>query len=174
MDFNAKFKLEESEEFKIKFVLNFNPSKLSELENDIFPDVENLATTVDIANALKGYATQLDVMKAIASIPKFSKSVVTELPEVGEKMVLYLVPKEGADDDIYNEYIWIDETGRFEFIGSTAVDLTGYAKLTDIPDVSNFALKSEVPKLQLITEAEYEALLIKDSNTLYCIEEENA
>jgi hypothetical protein len=70
-------------------------------------------------------------MQAIASIPQFKLSIVEALPTTGEKMTLYFVPKEGADNDIYNEYVWIEQTSSYEFLGSTAVDLTDYVKNTD-------------------------------------------
>lgn len=55
--------------------------------------------------------------------------VVTELPEVGEANVVYLLPDtEGQDDNVYIEYIYVD--GKYEQIGKykANVDLTGYAK----------------------------------------------
>lgn len=99
------------------------PTKSSELENDT------------------NYTTQTDVLALIASIPQFKLSIVETLPEVGEKMILYFVPKEGTENDIYNEYIWIEETSKFEFLGSTAVDLTDYVKKEEI---ANVATKDEV------------------------------
>lgn len=89
------------------------PTLVSELEND------------------SNFATQLQVMQAIASIPQFKLSIVNELPMIGEKMTLYFLPKEGADNDIYNEYVWIEQTGSYEFLGSTAVDLTDYVTKTE-------------------------------------------
>lgn len=89
------------------------PTLVSQLQND------------------SNYATQTDVLQAIASIPQFNLAIVETLPETGNKMTLYFVPKEGADNDVYNEYVWIEQTGTFEFLGSTAVDLTDYVKRTD-------------------------------------------
>lgn len=80
---------------------------------------------------LLGYATPNDIMQAIASIPQFNLSIVEELPLAGEKMTLYLVPKEGTNNDVYDEYIWIEQTESFEHLGTTAVDLTDYVKNTD-------------------------------------------
>lgn len=94
------------------------PTLVSELEND------------------SNYATQTQVLQAIASIPQFKLSIVNELPLTGEKMTLYFVPKEGADNDIYNEYVWIEQTSSYEFLGSTAVDLTDYVKKTDYANSS--------------------------------------
>ena len=78
-----------------------------------------------------GFATPTEIMQAIASIPQFSLSIVDELPLAGEKMTLYLVPKEGTNNDVYDEYIWIEQTSSFEHLGTTAVDLTDYVKNTD-------------------------------------------
>ena len=78
-----------------------------------------------------GYADSTDIMTAIASIPQFSLSIVDELPLAGEKMTLYLVPKEGTNNDVYDEYIWIEQTSSFEHLGTTAVDLADYVKKTD-------------------------------------------
>ena len=78
-----------------------------------------------------GYAEPIDIIQAIASIPQFSLSIVEALPETGEKMTLYLVSKGTESPDVYDEYIWIEETSTFEFLGTTAVDLTDYVKNTD-------------------------------------------
>ena len=83
------------------------------------------------AKAWLGYADNTDIMQAIASIPQFKLSIVDELPLAGEKMTLYLVPKEGTNNDVYDEYIWIEQTSSFEHLGTTAVDLTDYVKNTD-------------------------------------------
>lgn len=56
--------------------------------------------------------------------------VVDQLPETGEKGTLYLVKKDGAAPDIHDEYVWIAATHTFELIGTTQVDLSGYAKKT--------------------------------------------
>ena len=78
------------------------------------------------------YQTESDVASMIASIPQFKLSIVNALPSSGQKMVLYLVPKTSASgDDIYDEYIWIEQTSSFEHLGSTAVDLSDYYTKTE-------------------------------------------
>ena len=74
--------------------------------------------------------TKVQVLQtAIDSLVGFTASVVEELPPSGEEGVMYLVLTEdgGVEQDIYNEYIWVDN--KFEKIGNTAVevDLSGYA-----------------------------------------------
>lgn len=61
----------------------------------------------------------------------FDVIVVQELPESGEKGIIYLVPKDGSAPDTYDEYVWVTTTSTFELIGTTQVDLTGYVKNTD-------------------------------------------
>lgn len=161
-----------------------------------------------------GYATPTDIMQAIASIPQFKLSIINELPLAGEKMTLYLVPKEGTNNDVYDEYIWIEQTASFEHLGTTAVDLTDYVKKTDYAGdqagvikvssiygvrvssynngyISGFTMPLEkltneqiiiskgsldnvltqYSKTVSITQADYDSLETKDSNTLYLIEE---
>lgn len=53
-----------------------------------------------------------------------STQVVTELPEVGQPNVIYLVPKQTAgDNDVFDEYIYVNDD--WELIGSTAIDISG-------------------------------------------------
>lgn len=111
-----------------------------------YNDLDNKPTINDIelignktASDL-GLATPTDIMQAIASIPQFSISIVDELPLAGEKMVLYLVSKGGESPDVYDEYIWIEQTSTFEFLGTTAVDLTDYVKNTDYATDGNIGV----------------------------------
>ena len=69
------------------------------------------------------------IQGALDSLVGFEAKIVEELPPTGEDGVMYLVLSEdgGVEQDIYNEYIYVD--GKFEKIGNTAVevDLSGYA-----------------------------------------------
>ena len=100
------------------------PTKTSELTND------------------SDYATMEDVNRAIELIPKFKIAVVTSLPAVGEERTIYLVPKDSEEPDVHDEYLWVNN--RFELIGTTAIDLSEYAKKSEIPDVSGLATKTYV------------------------------
>lgn len=116
---------------------------------------EGLATKQNVGD----YPTRLEVNQLIASLPKF-KVVVGTRPETGEDMTIYLEPKEGTDNDIYNEYLWVNNA--YELLGTTAVDLTDYLTASKL-GVANIS--------KPMTEAEYEALT-PDENTLYLIKEE--
>lgn len=86
-----------------------------------------------------GYQTASDVQSAIADavgdITSFQFQIVEELPGTGENGVIYLVSNDGAGENIYNEYIW---TGtRYEKIGTTDVDLSGYWSKTELVAIQN-------------------------------------
>lgn len=52
------------------------------------------------------------------------------IPESGEEGVIYLVPGEKTESNIYNEYLFIN--GIPELIGNTQVPLSEYAKIGDV------------------------------------------
>lgn len=88
-------------------------------------DVENIAGELD------DKISKVEAEHLIAQIQQFKHQKVDELPEVGNESVLYLVPTE---DGIYEEYIWIEDEQKYEDIGSTAIDLSGYMETSKIYD----------------------------------------
>lgn len=81
---------------------------------------EEYITEEELASS--DYATKQYVMEQINHIEHFSREVVEALPVTGKSNVIYLVPKEKTNGDVYNEYIW---TGAdYELIGTTSPDLT--------------------------------------------------
>lgn len=96
-------------------------------------DIESLITA-------HGYQTAADVTDAIddalADITGIEFEIVSELPQTGEKGVIYLV----GSSSPYDEYIWVEPTGgtaHFEQIGSTDVDLTGYVQSSEMHALTN-------------------------------------
>lgn len=89
------------------------PTKLSQLTND------------------KTFKTEAEIQSMIEKASSLKKEVVTSLPTTGKDDVIYLVKdSDGKDNNNYLEYLWLN--GKYELIGSTQVDLSGYAQLTDI------------------------------------------
>lgn len=83
------------------------PTKLSQLEND------------------KTFKTESEIQQMIEKASSLKKEVVTSLPTTGKDDVIYLVKDEkGKDNNNYLEYLWLN--GKYELIGSTQVDLSGY------------------------------------------------
>lgn len=101
--------------------------------------VNGTALTPDSSKAvnvdLSAYAKSDDVTKEIASavsgVTQIDYSVVEALPSTGKKGVIYLVANSGSGNNIYDEYIYINS--KFEKLGSREMDLSSYAKKTDIP-----------------------------------------
>lgn len=84
-----------------------------------------IATTAFVTNA---------IATAVASISTLSFEVVSTLPESGKAATIYLKSKTGTTNDIYDEYIWVNK--KWELIGSTSVDLTGYMKEVDLVELT--------------------------------------
>ena len=81
------------------------------------------------------------IREAIGSITGIDFQIVQTLPASGTKGVIYLVPNSGTNPNSYDEYIWITPsggTGRFEKIGTTDVDLSGYLQ------ISSFITNAEI------------------------------
>lgn len=99
----------------------------------------NGKTTLAAVQAL-GYQTASDVSTAINSalsgITGITFSIVQALPQTGEAGVIYLIAKTTAGtNDAYDEYIWVNN--GFEYLGTTAVDLSGYVQTSDLVAITN-------------------------------------
>lgn len=98
----------------------------------------NAKTTMQEVEA-KGYQNASQVQSAIAEavgdITSFEYSKVEELPQTGEKGIIYLVSHSHGEGDSYDEYIWVNN--EFEKIGNTDIDLSGYVLTTDLVEITN-------------------------------------
>ena len=106
-------------------------------------ELENTVTDIDNKLGLKADKattyTKTEVDSIIAKIDQFKVKVVDTLPETGEELTVYLVPKDSSlqeDDNVYDEYIWTD--GKWEHIGDTKIDLSDY--------ITNAQLAEELAK----------------------------
>ena len=108
-----------------------------------------LAGKADKAATLAGYGitdaytqTQTDskIAEAIAAADHLKREIVEVLPDVGDadENTIYMVPQSGTVEDPgtstshYNEYMLIN--GAFELVGSSQVDLSGYATETFVTE----------------------------------------
>lgn len=94
---------------------------------------------------IHGYAVTRPIVnqmisKSVGEITSFEYEIVTSLPATteGKKGVIYLVAHSGSTtNNVYDEYIFLPAEGstaaRYEKIGTTDIDLTPYAKKTEIP-----------------------------------------
>lgn len=88
------------------------PTKLSQLTND------------------KTFKTETEIQTMINNSAKLKKEVVTSLPSSGKEDIIYLLKNKNDNNNFYTEYLWIG--GKWEIIGDTKVDLSDYAKKSEI------------------------------------------
>lgn len=130
----GKSLIDNTELARLANVSNYDDSALQSAVND--------KTTMAAVEA-KGYQTSAQVQSAISSalsdMSGVSFSIVSELPASGESGIFYLVPKQGSGNDVYDEFIWVTDnnTSKFEKIGTTAVDLSGYMQTSDMVAITN-------------------------------------
>ena len=103
-------------------------------------------------------AVTSEIATAIGSINSFDMAVVQALPtEDISTHTIYLVPKTGETNDVYDEYVYINSA--WEMVGNTQIDLSNYVQKTDyathseagvVKISSNYGIKlSEGGTLQL-------------------------
>ena len=90
--------------------------------------------------AISSQGVDQKISEAVGKITSFEYKVVDSLPSTseGKKGVVYLVAHSGSTtNNVYDEYIFLPAEGstaaRYEKIGTTDIDLTPYAKKTEIP-----------------------------------------
>lgn len=107
-------------------------------------DKETTLAGYGITDAYTQTQTDTKIAEAVAAAPHLKRAIVEELPAVGsaDANTIYMVPQgDGTVDDPgtatshYNEYMLIN--GAFELIGSSQVDLTGYATETFVTNAIN-------------------------------------
>ena len=101
---------------------------------------ENITIGTYPAAAKTAIQTMLDVPSnaamntairaAIGNINSFDMAVVQELPSSDiSTHTIYLVPKTGETNDVYDEYVYINSA--WEMVGNTQIDLSNYAIKAD-------------------------------------------
>lgn len=87
-------------------------------------------------NAVQNKVIKQYVDDAVGSVVSIEFRLVNTLPASGENGVIYLVPNSGTGTNTKDEYIWLSSENRFEKIGSTDVDLSGYVQTSDLVEIS--------------------------------------
>lgn len=137
-------------------------STLQDLLNQSTTTEQNLKDIIASGN-LDKYVTEPKLQEALSKIKTIKKEVVEALPATGQDDVIYLVKDaKGKANNVYLEYLWIN--GAFELIGSTEVDLSGYAKTSEVDDkINNIKIPSKLSELtddsthRLVTDAQRKA-----------------
>ena len=104
------------------------------------------AAQVNAAITGKGYQTSDQVQAAIneslSGITGIDIQVVESLPTTGKKGVIYLVAHAHGDTDNYDEYVWVASKNKYEKIGNTDIDLSGYVQKTDLVELTDKDLET--------------------------------
>lgn len=109
---------------------------------------DSFTKQLESAHTTGGVVSRTDVNTAInnavGKITSFEYKIVDSLPSTseGKKGVVYLVAHSGStNQNSYDEYIFLQAEGstaaRYEKIGTTDIDLTPYAKKTEIPTATS-------------------------------------
>lgn len=132
-----------------------------------------------LQNAIANVYTQAEVDDRINRIPKFNIAVIEELPASDISTTTVYLKKIGDEaGNMYAEYIYINDA--WEKLGEQSVNLTDYAKITDVDASLNLkADKTSIStmvrsnkegiKIWTGTQAEYDAIETKDDNTVYFV-----
>lgn len=98
-----------------------------------------IATTAFVKTAVSSA-----IADAVAGITQFQFSVVESLPTTGVVGTIYLIKHSHATSDGYDEYIWLGDTLKYEKLGNTDVDLSGYVKTSQMSAMTNTEIQSAV------------------------------
>ena len=139
---------------------------LTALQGEVDTLEGTVATKANASEVYKKGETDSKIAAAVAGASHLKRSIVDALPDAGEadENTIYMVAKEGepGEQDGYNEYFVIE--GAWEKIGDTVVDLTEYAKTSEVTSAIGAAktelqgnIDKKVDKVagsRLMTEAE--------------------
>lgn len=117
------------------------PTKLSQFTNDsnfITAAVNNLANYYTKSNTY----TKSEVDSLIGAVKTISIEVVSSLPATGAFNIIYLVSNGGSNPNAYDEYVWVASTSKFEKIGTTDIDLSGYWSKTELVECTNAEIEA--------------------------------
>ena len=89
----------------------------------------NTITPLTSHQSLANYYTKGKVDELITNLKTGLVNVVESLPTTGEKGILYLVKTGSESENLYTEYIYVNEA--WEKLGTQKLDLSGYLTKTD-------------------------------------------
>ena len=103
------------------------PAKTSEITNDSGFITKAVSDLANYYSKSTTYSKD-EVNALVSAIPKFAISVVSSLPTSNISATTIYLLSGGSGSNLYTEYIYVN--GKWEILGSQAVDLTGYATET--------------------------------------------
>lgn len=117
-------------------------SLAGDLVQEINEGLQGMASKTEIPTNIsqltndRNFKTESEIQSMIEKASSLKKEVVISLPQTGKDDVIYLVKDDkGKDNNNYLEYLWLNS--KYELIGSTQVDLSGYATKSDLDKKQN-------------------------------------
>ena len=107
----------------------------------------NKSTTLagyGITNAYTKDETDSAIATAVGDITGVEFKIVSTLPTSGESGVIYLISNGGKNPNSYDEYIWLSDGSKFEKIGTTDIDLSGYWSKAELVAITNAEIDTVV------------------------------
>lgn len=101
------------------------PTKLSQLENDTSFVTNTVNNLTNYYNKQNSYSKS-EINDLLTWLVGLSFEVVTELPETGRNWVIYLMLNEWEEENVYDEYVWIDDQEKFEKLWTVKCDFSDY------------------------------------------------
>lgn len=138
-------------------------------DKDIDVIAQEVGTLTETVNGLDTV-----IANKIAEANHLTYKKVGSLDEVTDSNIIYLVPKEGSENDAYNEFMVIDS--KVEHLGTFGGgDLTGYAKISDLQAVEKklvdytpiTTFNSTVGSLSNLTNYSEGTNIVKEINNIY-------
>lgn len=111
---------------KKNILIKYYDDEIKRLNTEDSTNSSAIATEVDRAiDVEKSLQNQINsIHTSINGVTSFEYEIAEQLPSSGEKGKVYLVKKIDEAEDIYTEYLWIND--RFEPIGVTSMELNNY------------------------------------------------
>ena len=145
----------------LRGIINSNQKNTEAVITDISTKADKaLATSTAVANDAKNfatkdqleqhkqlaastYATKEELQSGIGGVVSFEFKIVDTLPTTGVSQIVYLMRNASSSgNNIYNEYLWIASSNKYERIGSMDLDLSGYLTRSDAS--STYATKTDL------------------------------
>lgn len=121
---------------------NTNTEIIAMLETDPSQAIRGVLDTLYLYNPATVNDLIAQLNDVIAKVG-FEAIVVDTLPETGKNGTIYLVPSGGETPNVYNEYVWVAETEKFEMVGSAQVDLSNYYTKDEVDNLLDDVLPDQ-------------------------------
>lgn len=130
---NTTYTIEKSADSK-SFILKDGDGTTVTTISGLLTDEERTKLASDFVTTS---AMESAISSAISSANHLTFEKVTNLPAIAsaKSNTIYLVANSGSGNNVYDEYYLQD--GKFEIIGSTAVDMSGYVQASEMKTITN-------------------------------------